>query len=259
MLYLVATPIGNLGDVTLRALEALRSSDLILCEDTRRSRILLDKQGIVKPLAPYHKFNESRELEALVHRLREGATLSLISDAGTPAICDPGHLLITRCIQEGLPFTVVPGAFSPVCALLLSGFEPVPFQFIGFLPRETKPLRLALAQALCHRGATVAFEAPQRIRKTLSLLATLAPERPIALVREMTKLHEEVLRGAPATLDPPEKGEMVLVISPSSSPPALPLPPNELIPLLAEEFALSPQEAVKLAAKLLKVPKRSIY
>lgn len=260
MLYLVSTPIGNLGDISLRALEVLRSVVSILCEDTRRSQILLDKYGIEKKLYSYHKFNEQKNLDLIIERLESGEDLALISDAGTPCLNDPGSILVQACISKNIPFTTVPGPCSPIAALLLSGMDASRFQFVGFLDKKPLPQLRAL---LGYPGTTIAFESPERLIDTLEDLASLAPERPIAVVREMTKTYEECRRG-PAHLvlhhfrEKGVKGEICLLIS-GGEPPADEMPLDELLELLQETHGLSLKEAIKLAAKLKKVPKNEIY
>jgi 16S rRNA (cytidine1402-2'-O)-methyltransferase len=260
MLVLVATPIGNLGDISFRAIEALKKADAILCEDTRRSSILLNHYGIEKPLYSYHKFNERKNLDVILERLRNGDEIALISDAGTPCLNDPGAILVQACIEEGLPFTAVPGACSPVMALVLSGFDAQRFQFIGFLPR--KPLE-TLRMAMGYPGTTVALESPERLIDTLEDLAGVDPERRVAVAREMTKTYEECKRGPVREVlayfrEKGVKGEICLVMA-GGKMPAEEMPLDELIEQLQELHGLSLKEAIKLAASLLKRPKSEIY
>jgi 16S rRNA (cytidine1402-2'-O)-methyltransferase len=214
VLTLVATPIGNLKDLSQRALEALQQADLILCEDTRRSRRLLDHYAVRAPLRSYHAFNERRMLPSILERLARGEAIVLISDAGTPTIQDPGALLVRTCIERDIPWTAIPGACSIIQALLLSGMASERFQYVGFLP---KPPTKLLRDVLNYPGTTIAFESPHRLSKTLQILAALDPTREIAVVREMTKIFEECRRGTPAALlahfrTSPPKGEIVLLI-----------------------------------------------
>jgi 16S rRNA (cytidine1402-2'-O)-methyltransferase len=260
MLFLVATPIGNLSDISLRALEVLREMDLILCEDTRRSSILLKHYGIDKPLYSYHKFNEKKNLEAVLERLRGGEKVGLISDAGTPCLNDPGAVLAEACVEEGLPFTAIPGACSPIQALVLSGMDATKFQFIGFLPKKGAA---TLRQALGYPGSTVAFESPERLVDTLEALSELDPERRVAVVREMTKTFEECKRGPVKEVlryyrEKGVKGEICLVIAGGEFPEEK-MPLDELILSLQEVHGLTTKEAIKLAAKLLNQPKSAIY
>jgi 16S rRNA (cytidine1402-2'-O)-methyltransferase len=260
MLYLVATPIGNLADITLRALDVLRSCAAVLCEDTRHSQVLLQRHGIERPLLSYHKFNETKELDAILRRLEAGEDLALISDAGTPCLSDPGQRLVAACIERSLPFTAVPGPCSPIMALLLSGLSAERFQFLGFLPK--KPAA-TLRSALCYPGTTLLFESPERLAATLRLLAELAPDRPIAIAREMTKAFEECWRGTAQAAalhfqQRPARGEICLVIG-EGEPPWEALSLEELIDSLRDLHGLSLKEAVKLAAAVRREPKRNVY
>jgi len=260
MLYVVATPIGNLADITLRALEVLKKVDVILCEDTRRSSILLQRHGIEKPLIPHHKFNEKKSLEGHLERLRRGEELALISDAGTPCLNDPGILLVQACIAEGLPFTAIPGPCSPIVALLLSGFDTTRFQCVGFLPKKSQE---TLRKILGYLGTTIAFESPERLIDTLEDIARLDPKRNVAVARELTKTYEECKRGSVLEVlayyrQKGVKGEICLMIAEGRLP-AEELPLDELLELLQEVHGLSLKEAIKLAAQLLKRPKSEIY
>jgi len=260
MLFLIATPIGNLGDISFRAIEALKKADAILCEDTRRSTILLTHYGIEKPLYSYHKFNERKNLEVILERLRNGEQIALISDAGTPCLNDPGSILVEACIAEELPFTTVPGACSPIAALVLSGFSAERFQFIGFLPR--KPME-ALRAAMGYPGTTLALESPERLIDTLEGIVSLDPERPVAVAREMTKTFEECKRGPAREVlayfqAKGVKGEICLVIGGGKFL-AEEMPLDELIEELRALHGVSLKEAIKLAASLLKRPKSEIY
>ena len=259
MLYLIATPIGNLADITLRALDVLKGVDAVLCEDTRRSRILLERHGIDRPLVSHHKFNEQKSLEPILERLRRGGRLALISDAGTPCLNDPGAALVQACIAEGLPFTALPGPCSPIMALLLSGFDAARFQFVGFLPRKPEEMLRALVG---YPGTSIAFESPERLIDTLEDLTRLDPSRRVAVVREMTKTFEECKRGPVCEVlsyfrEKGVKGEICLVIAGGKFPDEMPL--DELVELLQELHGLTLKEAIKLAAKLKKMPKSEVY
>src|SRR3990167_5491416 len=181
MLYIVATPIGNLDDFSKRAVDTLSSCDAILCEDTRRSSILLNRYGIQKPLISYHKFKEKASLEKILTDLQSGQNLALISDAGTPCINDPGQILVQACIEKGIEVTAIPGACSVIQALVLSGFDTSSFQFIGFLPKSGQS---ALKRALHYPGTTVCFESPERLISTLEEILALDPDRELAVARE---------------------------------------------------------------------------
>lgn len=209
MLYIVSTPIGHLADITQRAAETLANSDLILCEDTRRSRILLSHLRIRKPLRTLHKFNEKSQEKAILSDLKAGRSIALISDAGTPTLNDPGLSLIRACIAEGVPFTAIPGPCSYIQALVMSGFDTSRFQGIGFLPKGKKQKKEALLEALTYPGTTLAFESPKRLIDTLTLLHLIAPDRVLAVARELTKTFEECLRGTANELLKQYEGDRV--------------------------------------------------
>jgi 16S rRNA (cytidine1402-2'-O)-methyltransferase len=216
-LVICPTPIGNLDDVTLRVLAALRDADVIACEDTRHTRKLLARHGIEGRLVSYHEHNERKRAGELVKRVRGGDVVALVSDAGTPALSDPGHVLVRSCLDAGLEVLVLPGPAAPVTALVASGLPPDRWRFAGFLPRRQGDLRREL-----ERGdeTLVAFESPNRIARTLALLAEIDPERPVAVCRELTKLHEQVVRGTSAELakgfEQGARGEVVLVVGPAA-------------------------------------------
>jgi len=213
-LVVCPTPIGNLADITLRALDELRGADLVACEDTRRTRLLLDRHGIDARLVSLHEHNEASRAAELCRRIAAGEAVALVSDAGTPAISDPGFALVRGCLQQGLPVEVLPGASAVTTALVASGLPAPRWCFAGFLPRRRGELRSLLLEA---RMTLVAFESPRRLAATLALAAELEPQRPAAVCSELTKLHEEVVRGTVAELagryaaDPP-RGEIVLVL-----------------------------------------------
>src|SRR3954471_18094593 len=213
-LVVCPTPIGNLEDVTLRVLSALRDADVIACEDTRRTRTLLERYGVSGELVSYHEHNEERRAADLVERMGGGETVALVSDAGMPLVSDPGYVLVRACVAAGLPVEVLPGPSAALAAPVASPLPPERWRFAGFLPRKKGDLRRALAEP---GGTLVAFEAPGRVPATLAVLAELDPDRDVAVCRELTKVHEEVVRGSAAELaeryaDAPPKGEVVLVI-----------------------------------------------
>jgi 16S rRNA (cytidine1402-2'-O)-methyltransferase len=216
-LSVCATPIGNLQDVTLRVLDRLREADVIACEDTRHTARLLERHGIrARRLLSFHEHNERARSIELVERLRAGARVALVSDAGMPLVSDPGHALIRAAIEAGIEPEILPGASAVITALLSSGMPAERWRFVGFLPRRRGELERLLSE---ERETLVAFESPNRIAKTLALLAELDPERGAAVCRELTKLHEEVARGSAAELaerfgQTPVKGEIVLVLAP---------------------------------------------
>jgi 16S rRNA (cytidine1402-2'-O)-methyltransferase len=213
-LVVCPTPIGNLEDVTLRVLSALREADVIACEDTRRTRVLLDRYGVTGELVAYHEHNEERRAAELVQRLRSGATVALVSDAGTPLVSDPGYVLVRACVAAGIAVEVLPGPSAALAALVASALPSDRWRFAGFLPRRKAELLAVLSEP---GGTLVAFESPQRLRATLATLAELDAERPAAVCRELTKVHEEVVRGTAGALaarfaERPPKGEVVLVV-----------------------------------------------
>lgn len=231
-LILCPTPLGNLQDITLRALDALRSAEVIACEDTRRTRVLLDRHGIahgvavgpVPALLSFHEHNERARAEELVARMQAGAVVALVSDAGTPLISDPGFALVRAALAAGLQVEALPGPSAVTSALVASGLPSDRFRFVGFLPRKRGELARLLGGGTA--DTLVAFESPARLAATLAALAELDPQRPAAVCRELTKLHEEVRRGSAAELAAhyarhPPRGEIVLVIgAPSSDSPA---------------------------------------
>ena len=218
-LVVCPTPIGNLEDVTLRVLSALREADVIACEDTRHTRTLLDRYGVAAPLVSYHEHNEERRALELVGRMRAGETVALVSDAGMPLVSDPGYVLVRACVAAGLEVEVLPGPSAAIAALVASALPSDSWRFAGFLPRKRGELRRLLEEP----GPTlVAFESPRRVPATLEVLAELDPARLVAVARELTKAHEEVVRGTAAELaerysGAPPRGEVVLVVGPSRS------------------------------------------
>jgi 16S rRNA (cytidine1402-2'-O)-methyltransferase len=218
MLYVVATPIGNLGDITLRALEVLKSVNVVAAEDTRHSGLLLKHFGIKKPFVSYHEHNEAARTAELVERLARGETVALITDAGTPALSDPGMRLIRECINRELPFTIIPGSSAILIALLGSGFSTDKFSFRGFLPLKSGQRERELRTASESEETTLFFESPYRILKTLQACSSIMPERQLCIARELTKKFEEFRRGTAAELlahyeTRQVKGEIVLIVS----------------------------------------------
>ena len=218
MLYVIATPIGNLGDITLRALEVLKSVDLVAAEDTRHSGLLMKHFGIKKPFISYHEHNEARRTAEFVERLAGGENIALITDAGTPGLSDPGLRLVRECIQQELSFTIVPGPSSILAALVGSGFSTEKFSFRGFLPVKTGRRERELRGAAESRETTIFFESPYRLTKTLAACIAVMPDRQLCVARELTKKFEEFRRGTAGELladyeARPPKGEIVLVIS----------------------------------------------
>jgi 16S rRNA (cytidine1402-2'-O)-methyltransferase len=218
MLYVVSTPIGNLGDITLRALDVLKSVDVIAAEDTRRSGMLLKQFEIKKPFLSYHEHNEAMRTVQLVKRLAAGENVALITDAGTPGLSDPGARLICECIKCGLPFTIVPGPSSILTALVGSGFSTEKFCFRGFLPIKSGQRERELRAAAGREETTIFFESPHRLVKALAACTDIMPNRQLCVARELTKKFEEFRRGTARELLAhyqayPPKGEIVLMIS----------------------------------------------
>jgi len=218
MLYVVATPIGNLSDITLRALEILKDVDLVAAEDTRHSGILLKHYQINKPLISFHEHNEAMRTAQLAERLAAGEKIALITDAGTPGLSDPGARLIRECIKRELPFTVIPGPSSILTALLGSGFSAEKFFFGGFLPVKSGQRERALCVAATREQTSIYFESPYRLTKTLKACAKIMADRQLCVARELTKKFEEFRRGPAAQLLAHyeahlPKGEIVLMIA----------------------------------------------
>ena len=253
MLYLVATPIGNLEDITYRAVRVLRACDYILAEDSRKSKVLLDRYEIEKKIHSFHKFKEKKVEKKILEDLQEKRDVALISDAGTPLVQDPGFSLVKACIEKGLSFTAIPGASSLMQALLLSGMNPTRFQFVGFLPKKPKEHLRTIRKILYFEGTSIAFESPQRLVKTLMGIEKTDPEKKIVVAREMTKRFEERRQGTVKELrehfeKKPAKGEIVLVVEEGKIPEEK-IELEELVPLLCEHFAINYKEAIKMAKK----------
>ena len=218
MLYVIATPIGNLGDVTLRAIEALKSADVVAAEDTRHSGMLLKHLGIKKPFISYYEHNEAARTMQLIERLARGENVALITDAGTPGLSDPGLRLIRECINREVPFTIIPGPSSIPTALLGSGFATEKFSFRGFLPVKSGQRERELRAAAEREETAIFFESRYRLTKTLAACVNIMPDRQLCVARELTKKFEEFRRGTASELlehyrAHPPKGEIVLLIS----------------------------------------------
>lgn len=270
-LYVVPTPIGNLKDITLRALEVLQAADLIAAEDTRQSLKLLNHFSIKKPLVSYHKFNEQNKSGSIIELLKEGKDIALVSDAGTPGISDPGSVIIKKCIEEQIEFVVLPGATAVTTALVYSGLDTDRFVFLGFFPRETKD-RKKLLKEIGGRGETlIMYEAPHRLLETLDYLAETLGNREMAVCRELTKLHEEIFRGT--ILEAAEhfgskqiKGEIVLVIRGKSEEEIQQEKKAEWESMSIEEHIISymnqghsKKESIKLVSSDRNMPKSEVY
>lgn len=264
MLYIVPTPIGNLKDITYRAVEVLSSCDYILCEDTRHSSTLLNHYQIKKPLQSYHQFNEASKLKSVLQDLKSGKNIALISDGGTPGICDPGAILIKACREENIPLTALPGASAVPTAFSLWGAQSPAFQFLGFFPRKEKEAHQFLLRALNYDGITLFYESPQRIIDTLAILKEFIPHRKLLVVRELTKTFEEIIQGTSEEIlthfqDMTPKGEFVVLIDRTEEDPFEGLSIQELLDLLQNTYGLSLTDAIKTAAHIRKEPKQNIY
>jgi 16S rRNA (cytidine1402-2'-O)-methyltransferase len=258
-LIVCPTPIGNLEDVTLRVLSALREADLIACEDTRRTRVLLDRYGVSGELLSYHEHNERERAAELVRRMQAGANVALVSDAGMPLVSDPGFVLVQACVAAGLAVEVLPGPSAALAALVASALPAERWRFTGFLPRK----RAELERAFAASETLVAFESPKRVAASLAVLAEIDPSRPVVVCRELTKLHEEIVRGTAAELaaryaaEPP-RGEVVLVVGAAPAAEA-PLEPalNALRRLV--DAGAKPRPAAGVVAELTGVPANALY
>jgi 16S rRNA (cytidine1402-2'-O)-methyltransferase len=258
-LVVCPTPIGNLEDVTLRVLTALRSADVVACEDTRRTRVLLDRHGVSASLVSYHEHNEVQRAASLVARVQAGEVVALVSDAGMPLVSDPGYVLVTTAIEAGLPVEVLPGPSAALTALVASGFAAETWRFVGFLPRK----RADLVAALSSPETLIAFESPRRVGNTLAVLAERSPARPVAVCRELTKLHEEIVRGTAAELadryaSSEPRGEIVLVLGPSPSETTDHAPAIEALHRLIEAGARA-RPAAAVISDLTGVPANDLY
>jgi 16S rRNA (cytidine1402-2'-O)-methyltransferase len=261
-LAVCATPIGNLEDVTLRVLRELREADLVLCEDTRRTRVLLERHGITARLVSYHEHNEAERTAKVLPRLEAGGRVALVTDAGLPAISDPGARLVTAALEAGVPVTVLPGPSAVETALVASGLVSERYQFLGYLPRGTAALASLWEELARWPWAVVAFESPQRLPATLRSLAGALPEREIAVCRELTKQFEEVVRGSAqevaARFGQPPKGEITLVIAAGKPvPPDLAAASGAVAELVAA--GSSRRTAAEVVARLTGVSRNTLY
>lgn len=196
-LYIVSTPIGNLADISIRSLSALSLSSLILCEDTRTSKKLTTKYGIKNSLKAFHKFNSTKEIPNILRKLKEGLIVSIISDAGTPLISDPGESLVNKCIEEKISVYSIPGASSVLGSVVVSGIDASKFTFLGFSPQVKKLKENFLEKIIYSNETVIIFESPKRLKRLLLTLIDIIPSRKIAVIRELTKKNEEVVRGVP--------------------------------------------------------------
>lgn len=263
MLYLCPTPIGNLEDITLRAIRVLSACAAVYCEDTRRTALLMNHLGLKKPLLACHTHNEAQRGEEIANRVLGGEAVAYVSDAGMPGISDPGERLVGRCIEEGVPFSVLPGPSAALTGLVLSGLATAEAVFAGFLPRKSKERREALARLARQRGTVIFYESPLRIAETAQDLFEAWGERPAVLCRELSKVYEEAVRSTLSGLnaryrDDPPKGECVLLVGglPAEGPDAASL--DAVLKRLLTE-GLGAKDAARQASALLDVPRNEAY
>lgn len=270
-IYLVPTPIGNLGDITLRALEVLKKVDVVAAEDTRQSLKLLNHFDIKKPLISYHKHNEQGKSDDIIERAKRGESIAIVTDAGTPGISDPGSVIVGKCIAEGIEFDVLPGATAFTTALVYSGLDTTNFTFKGFFPRETKEKKQFIEDIKDRTETIILYESPYRIVETLDYLREALGNREVAVCRELTKLHEEIYRESleQASLyfkEKQPKGEFVIVLQGKT----LEEIKNEQIAkwenMTIEEHiinlvdkGLKKKDAIKQVAKERELPKSEVY
>jgi 16S rRNA (cytidine1402-2'-O)-methyltransferase len=264
ILSIVSTPIGNLDDITLRAVRVLREADLIACEDTRHTRKLLDHIGVSKPLVSYHEHNEAARAAELVEKLAAGANIALVTDAGTPLLSDPGYRLVEAAIAAGIQVIPIPGPSAALSALTGSGLPTDSFRFCGFLPPKAAHRRRTI-EALREESCTLIFyEAPHRILETLEDVEAVMGLRPVVVARELTKLHEEFLRGTAAGIRaqlaarPSVKGEITLLIGEAKTGEPNPVGAEEEVRAL-EQQGMARMDAIKQVAKARGIPKRELY
>jgi 16S rRNA (cytidine1402-2'-O)-methyltransferase len=263
-LHIVATPIGNLADVTIRALSTLAGADLVYCEDTRMSRRLLERYAIRVPVSAYHEHNAQRLRPVILDQLKGGGRLALVSDAGMPLISDPGYKLVRAAIEEGLPVHVLPGPSAPLMALVLSGLPTDRFTFAGFLPNRAGARRNLLAGLAGHGASLIFFDTAPRVAASLADIAEVLGDPPVALARELTKMHEEVLRGRASEVAAAIaargglKGEITLVVAPPA--PAGLADDAEIDEALSAALAeMTPGKAASQLARRFGRPRRELY
>ena len=263
-LFVCATPIGNLEDVTLRVLRTLEEAELVLCEDTRRTRVLLDRHGIHARLLSYERHSEARRTAEVLPRLREGAQVALVSDAGLPGVNDPGSRLIRSAVEHGVPVTVVPGPSAVETALVASGLVGERYQFLGYLPRSENARSALWAELALWPWPAVGFESPKRLPRTLASLAAAFPDRAAAVCRELTKQFEEISRGTTrelaARFGTPPRGEVTLVIGPAG-PRATTAPLGAASEAVARLVAAGAgrRQAAQVIAELSGLPANRLY
>jgi 16S rRNA (cytidine1402-2'-O)-methyltransferase len=263
-LHIVATPIGNLEDITYRAVRVLREVDRIACEDTRQTRKLLDHYAIQKPTVSYHEHNEAERAAELIERLRAGENIALVSDAGVPLISDPGYRLVKAAVEAGISVEPVPGPSAALAALSASGLPTDAFRFSGFLPSKPGQRLHALEKLSEEQATLIFFEAPHRVVETLEAIEQVLGARPIVVARELTKVHEEFLRGTPAEVRAQLlardaiKGEITLLIGKATEPSAGDMPVAEAVETLVRK-GTPRMDAIKQVARQRGLSKREVY
>lgn len=262
-LYIVSTPIGNLGDLTPRAIDIMNAADLVACEDTRVTGRLLKLHGIGTRMTPYHDHSSPAARDGIIQHLKNGEIVALVSDAGTPLISDPGYRLVRDAVDAGIMVTAAPGPSSPLTALVLSGLPTDRFFFAGYLPPKDKARRAILAEVAGLRATLIFLESPKRLAASVAAMAEILGNRPAAVAREMTKLHEEVRRGGLADLAgqyadmPPPRGEAVVVIGPPGASAAEAV---DIDGMLADAMAtMSVRDAAGTVAAATGTPRKEIY
>lgn len=268
-LYLVPTPIGNLEDMTYRAVRILREADVIAAEDTRNTKKLCNHFEIPTPLISYHEHNRQQSGESILERIRSGNVVALVSDAGMPAISDPGYELVQACIEEGIPVVALPGANAALTALIASGIAPQPFYFYGFLNRSRKEKKKELEELKKKDGAIIFYESPHRLKETLGLLYEYLGDRQIVLARELTKRFEEYIRGTIAEVinwasNQEIRGEFVVIVEGTNYVEEEAvwwknIGLKEHVDQYIESEGMKPNDAIKQTAKERNIPKREVY
>ncbi|MCI1248628.1 MAG: 16S rRNA (cytidine(1402)-2'-O)-methyltransferase [Megasphaera sp.] len=266
-LYLVATPIGNMEDITYRAVRCLREADLIAAEDTRHTKLLLSTYGIETPMTSYHEHNKAEKGPYLIDKLKEGNMIALVSDAGMPAICDPGSDIVRLALDAGVPIVPVPGANAGLTALIASGMDTIRFTFIGFLPKTKKHRTPVLESLISYEGTLIFYEAPHRINQVLKEITAVLGDRQAVLCRELTKRHEQYMRGSLCQVqqklaDQGPRGEFVILVAG-----AVPLPKEAAdgnVDYVSQvqkmmDQGMDKKEAIRTVARQCGVPKRSVY
>lgn len=269
MLYLVSTPIGNLEDITLRALRILKEVDIIACEDTRNTKKLLNYYNIEnKKLISYHEHNEEKSSIQIIEYLKENKNIALVTDAGMPCISDPGYILIKKCISENIKVNTVPGANAGLTALVSSGIESYNYTFYGFLPRKNNELRTKINEILLQNTTAIIYESPHRIKNVVEKIVEIDSDREISVARELTKMYEQIETDTSQNIlyqfneeKIKEKGEFVLIISPNKNITRENIDNNKLLEEVEElvQSGMKNSEAIKSVSKKYNINKREVY